>query len=63
MIELTVAIALIALNGLFSLSELAIVSSRRTRLKVMAESGRVGAAAAIALVDDPGRFLSTVQRG
>nr|WP_210277634.1 hemolysin family protein [Microvirga lupini] len=54
---------LIVLNGLFSLSELAIVSSRKARLKTMAEAGRSGARTALALADDPGRFLSTVQIG
>jgi len=47
----------------FSLSELALVSARRIRLKTMAEQGRAGAAAALALSEDPGRFLSTVQIG
>ncbi|QCI66896.1 hemolysin family protein [Phreatobacter stygius] len=63
MIELLVAIGLIALNGVFSLSELAIVSARKSRLKSLAESGRRGAATALALAEDPGRFLSTVQIG
>ena len=63
MLELAVAGILIALNGLFSLSELAIVSSRRIRLKAYAEEGRRGAATALALAEDPGRFLSTVQIG
>ncbi|WP_293853775.1 hemolysin family protein [uncultured Alsobacter sp.] len=63
MIDLAVAGFLILLNGLFSLSELAIVSSRRVRLKAMADAGRRGAAAALALSEDPGRFLSTVQIG
>ena len=50
-------------TGSFSLSELALVSARRIRLKTMAEQGRAGAAAALALSEDPGRFLSTVQIG
>jgi putative hemolysin len=62
-IELVIALALIALNGAFSLSELAIVSARKTRLKTMAEGRRVGARAALALAEEPGRFLSTVQIG
>jgi putative hemolysin len=62
-VELVIAVLLIALNGVFALSELAIVSSRKTRLKVMAESGRSGARAALDLAEDPGRFLSTVQIG
>ena len=63
MLELLIALLLIALNGVFSLSELAIVSARRARLKAMADQGRTGAAAALRLADDPGRFLSTVQIG
>jgi len=61
--ELVVVLSLTALNGLFSLSELAVVSARKARLKAMAEAGRSGARAALALQDDPGRFLSTVQIG
>ena len=63
MLELTVAILLIGLNGLFSLSELAIVSARNVRLKAMVEAGKPGARAALGLSEDPGRFLSTVQIG
>lgn len=63
MIELVLALALIALNGAFSLSELAIVSSRKSRLRTMVDQGRVGASAALALAEQPGRFLSTVQIG
>ena len=54
---------LILLNGLFALSELAIVSARTARLKVEAERGSKGAGVAIALAADPGKFLSTVQTG
>jgi putative hemolysin len=61
--ELTIAVLLIALNGVFALSELAIVSARKSRLKLMAESGRAGARKALDLAEDPGRFLSTVQIG
>ena len=43
LLELIIAIALVALNGVFALSELAIVSARRPRLKAMAEQGRSGA--------------------
>ena len=63
MVELVIAALLIALNGVFALSELAIVSSRKTRLKVMVENGRSGARAALELAENPGRFLSTVQIG
>jgi putative hemolysin len=62
-LELAIAAFLIVLNGIFALSELAIVSARRARLKTLADSGRVGAGAALALAENPGRFLSTVQIG
>lgn len=63
MFELAVALVLIVLNGIFSLSELAIVSARKVRLKNMAAEGRRGAATALDLAENPGRFLSTVQIG
>jgi len=61
--ELGIAFLLILLNGLFALSELAIVSARKARLKAMADTGRAGASTALRLAEDPGRFLSTVQIG
>lgn len=61
--ELTVVFLLILLNGFFAMSELALVSSRRARLQQMANRGRRGASAALQLVKDPSRFLSTVQVG
>ena len=63
MFEVLIALVLIALNGLFALSELAVVSSRKARLKTMVDQRRPGAQAALALAEDPGRFLSTVQIG
>jgi putative hemolysin len=62
-LELGIAFLLILLNGLFALSELAIVSARKARLKTMADSGRSGASTALRLAEEPGRFLSTVQIG
>src|SRR5215213_11581672 len=62
-LELIIALLLIALNGLFSLSELAIVSARKVRLRTMRDAGRPGARIALGLAEDPGRFLSTVQIG
>jgi len=62
-IEIVVILLLILLNGLFSLSELALVSVRRARLAVLERKGISGAAAARALSDDPQRFLPTVQVG
>ncbi len=56
-------LALVALNGVLAMSELAIVSSRDARLKAMAKGGSRGAKCAIELASDPGRFLSTVQSG
>ncbi len=61
--DVLIILALVALNGIFAMSELAIVSVRKARLEAMARSGRRGAAAAIKLASDPGKFLSTVQIG
>jgi putative hemolysin len=62
-IELLIVAGLIALNGLFALSELAVVSARHPRLKAMRTAGRRGAQQALALAANPGRFLSAVQIG
>jgi putative hemolysin len=58
-----VVLALILVNGLFSLAEIALVSSRRIRLRQQAESGSAGAKAALELLEEPARFLSTAQIG
>jgi putative hemolysin len=62
-LDLVLILALIAINGVLSMSELAIVSSREARLKAMAKSGSKGARLALDLAAEPGRFLSTVQIG
>lgn len=62
-LDLVLILALIALNGVLSMSELAIVSSREARLKAMVKSGSSGAKIALTLAAEPGRFLSTVQTG
>jgi putative hemolysin len=62
-LDVLLILALIALNGLLAMSELAIVSSRDARLKAMARSGSRGARSALELAAEPGRFLSTVQSG
>ena len=62
-LEILVILLLIVLNGLFSLSELALVSARRARLAVLERKGVAGAAAARRLAEDPQRFLPTVQVG
>lgn len=61
--ELIVIILLIALNGMFALSEIAIVTARKIRLQQKASDGSAGAAAALELVNSPTRFLSTIQLG
>ncbi|HSK41194.1 MAG TPA: hemolysin family protein [Arenibaculum sp.] len=62
-VQILVIVLLTVLNGIFAMSELALVSSRRARLEQMAASGSGGARAALRLMADPGRFLSTVQIG
>lgn len=61
-LELVIVIALILLNGFFALAEMALVSARRGRLKALARRDK-GAKAALALMEQPSRFLSTVQVG
>jgi putative hemolysin len=60
--EILIVVALILLNGVLAMSELAIVSARPARLKSL-EGKSIGAGAALRLAEDPGRFLSTVQIG
>ncbi|HEY0324473.1 MAG TPA: CNNM domain-containing protein, partial [Allosphingosinicella sp.] len=62
-LDVVIILLLVALNGVFAMSELALVSSRRPRLRAMAKTGRRGAQAALDLAAEPGRFLSTVQIG
>ena len=61
--EIILLIALIVLNGLFAMSEIALVTARRPRLARLAEDGDGAAAVAIKLHDEPTRFLSTIQIG
>jgi putative hemolysin len=62
-LELAIVTVLIVVNGLLSMSELAIVSSRPARLAGLVEKGVSGSRRALALASDPGKFLSTVQIG
>lgn len=62
LIEILIILALIVLNGVLAMSEMAIVSARPARLKSL-EGKSKGAAAALRLAEHPGRFLSTVQIG
>ncbi len=61
--DLAIIVALIVLNGVFAMSELAIVSAKTSALEARAEAGSAGARTAIELAADPGKFLSTVQIG
>jgi len=62
-LELGIVTVLIIVNGLLSMSELAIVSARPARLAGLVEKGVTGSRRALALASDPGKFLSTVQIG
>jgi putative hemolysin len=61
--EIAILFALILLNGLFAMSELALVSARKVRLQKLVDEGDKSAAAAVKLGEDPTRFLSTIQIG
>lgn len=61
--EYLIILLLILLNGLFAMSEIALVSSKRARLEEKAKKGSAGAKTALKLLDEPEKFLSTVQIG
>lgn len=61
--EMVVILLLIVINGFFVLSEMALVSAKRSRLQAAAEHGRAGARSALALLEDPTTFLSATQIG
>lgn len=61
--EIALLIALILLNGVFAMSELALVTARKARLQKLVDEGDGAAAAAMKLGEDPNRFLSTIQIG
>ncbi|HYG77589.1 MAG TPA: hemolysin family protein [Planctomycetota bacterium] len=61
--EFVLILLLIVANGLFSMSEMAVVSSRKARLHQRSSRGSAGAAAALSLAENPNSFLSTVQIG
>ncbi|WP_134724516.1 hemolysin family protein [Paracoccus luteus] len=63
LLEILLILALTVVNGLLSMSELAVVSSRPARLASMAEKGDHGAQTALVLLEEPGKFLSAVQIG
>jgi len=61
--EIAILFGLILVNGVFAMSEIALVTARKVRLQRLADAGDTAAGAAIQLGDDPNRFLSTVQIG
>lgn len=61
--DLAIIVALVVLNGVFAMSELAIVSAKTSSLEARAEAGSTSARIALMLAADPGKFLSTVQIG
>jgi putative hemolysin len=61
--ELTILLLLVLANGVFALSEAAMISSRKSRLRALADKGDAGARQALAIAQEPTRFLSTVQVG
>jgi len=62
-IEILVIFSLLVLNGVFAMAEIALISARRSRLKLLSDSGKSGAKLALKLGENPERFLSTVQVG
>ena len=63
LIESVVILLLLVVNGVFAMTEIAIVTARKARLRQLASAGNVRASLALALADSPNRFLSTVQIG
>jgi putative hemolysin len=63
LLEILIIVVLTLVNGVLAMSELAVVSSRPARLRVLAAEGKKGAEVAIKLAEDPGKFLSSVQTG
>ena len=61
--EVAILVALIVLNGLFAMSEIALVTARKARLQKLVDEGDHAAAAAVKLGEDPTRFLSAIQIG
>lgn len=63
LLAISILAVLLVLNGIFAMSELAVMTSRQSRLQQSARAGSKGAAAAMELAREPTRFLSTVQVG
>jgi putative hemolysin len=62
-VEILLIVLLVLANGVFAMSEMAVVSSRKARLQQWARAGNAKAGVALELANDPGRFPSTVQIG
>jgi putative hemolysin len=62
-LQLTIVLLLILLNGFFAMAEIALVSARTARLRALQEAGNLGAGTALELKADPSRLLATVQIG
>lgn len=61
--EITVILLLLVANGIFAMAEIAVVSSKKSKLRLQAEKGDIKALRALGLVESPNRFLATVQVG
>lgn len=61
--EILIILILVIINGVFSMSEIALISSRKTKLEIASKNGDRRAASALELANSPNRFLSTVQIG
>src|SRR5690606_41406074 len=59
--EVLIILLLVVANGVFAMSEIAVVSARKARLRTRAEGGDAGARVALELAEQPNRFLSTIQ--
>lgn len=61
--EIVIIVGLILFNGVLSMSEIALVSARKSRLEIEAKKGNTSARTALQLANEPDRFLSTIQIG
>jgi len=61
--EIIIILSLVIVNGIFAMTEMAMVSSRKTRLQQRAEEGDIGARKALDALKDPNRLLSSIQIG
>ena len=61
--DVVLLVFLVLLNGILAMSEIAVVSSRKSRLQKLADDGSPGAQSALELSNEPSGFLSTIQVG